>query len=278
MPDTRSEAAVPLKVGERILGVLDVQSTQAYAFPEEVLQTLNILADQLAIAVVNTELFAETQEHLSQHRLLHHITTSAASGTTLKESLRGAVQGLQVTLGGDRVSILLADEKEKSLIIGAAIGYSEKDIKSIKIPIGMGVTGWVARNQRLLRIDDTETDPRYIAISTNTRSELAIPLTFRKELLGVLNVESEQVAAYGDYDEEMLGTLAGSLAAIIANTRLVQRVRRQAERERTLYDITSKIRRSTNIQTILSTTAKEITKTIGAEYTQVKITVDEDND
>ena len=273
LPETRAEAAIPLKVGERILGVLDVQSVKPYAFPEEILQTLSIIADQLAVAVINTELFAETQEHLSQHRLLHHITTSAASGTTLEESLRGAVQGLQVTLGGDRVAILLVDKKEEKLIVGAAIGYSEDDIASIEIPIGDGVTGWVARNQKLLKIDDTHTDPRYISVSTNTRSELAIPLTFRKELLGVLNVESELTAAYDEHDEEMLGTLAGSLAAIIANSRLLQRARRQAERERMLYEVTSKIRRSTNVQTILATTAKEITKAVGAQHAQVKIDV-----
>ncbi len=273
LPDTRAEAAIPIKVGERILAVLDVQSVTPYAFHEEILQTLSILADQLAIAIINTELFAETQEHLSQHRLLHHITTSAASGTTLKESLRGAVQGIQVILGGDRVAILLLDEKGENLVIGSSVGYSEEDEALIQIPTTNGITGWVARNKKLLRIDDTSADPRYVPVSINTRSELAIPLIFRKELLGVLNVESEKVAAYNEHDEEMLGTLVGSLAAIIANTRLVQRVRKQAERERVLYEVTGKIRSSTNIQTILSTTAKELAKATGAGHTEVKVAV-----
>ncbi len=273
LPETRAEAAIPIKVGERILGVLDVQSVTPYAFHEEVLQTLSILADQLAIAIINTKLFAETQEHLSQHRLLHHITTSAASGTTLKESLRGAVQGIQVILGGDRVAILLLDAKKENLVVSSSVGYSEEDEALIHVPITSGITGWVARNQKLLRIDDTSADPRYVPVSINTRSELAIPLIFRKELLGVLNVESEEIATYDEHDEEMLGTLVGSLAAIIANTRLVQRVRKQAERERVLYEITGKIRSSTNIQTILSTTAKELTKATGAEHTEVKMAV-----
>ncbi|HEX9384848.1 MAG TPA: GAF domain-containing protein, partial [Anaerolineales bacterium] len=124
LPETRAEASLPLKVGDRIVGVLDVQSKQTYAFSEENLRTLQILADQLAIAVVNTELFAETQEHLAQHRLLHHITTTAASGTTLDEALQSAVNGLQVTLGGDRVSILLADREKKALEVRAAVGYA----------------------------------------------------------------------------------------------------------------------------------------------------------
>lgn len=271
LPDTRSEAALPLSVGERIVGVIDVQSTHPYAFTSDNLRTLGILADQLAVAVVNSELFAETQEHLSQQRLLHHITTSAASGTTLEEALESAVTGLQVTLGGDRVAILLSDRDRKMLETKAAAGYSE-DILHLRVPIGSGITGWAAAHRKALRIDNAAEDPRYIQASANTRSELAVPLLYRNEVLGVLNVESEQIGAYSQDDEEMLGTLGGSLAAIIANARLLEQLRSQAERERAIYEITSKIRRSTNLETILSTTASELTKAVGARHTRIRIT------
>lgn len=270
LPDTRAEAAIPLKIGDRILGVLDVQSTIPYSFSPSDINTFQTLADQLAIAVNNTELFAETQEHLSQHRLLHHITTSAASGTTLEEALSSAVKGLQVTLGGDRVAILLSDDERKNLVIKAGVGYSE-DATNLTIPFGSGITGWVAAHRKPLRINDISQDTRYIQVSSNTRSELALPLIFRNEILGVLNVESEQVGAYNENDEEMLGTLAGSLAAIIANARLVDQIRKQAERERLLHEISSKIRRSTDMQTILSTTINELRRVTGARRTQIDI-------
>lgn len=270
LPDTRAEAAFPLKVGERILGVLDVQSTRPFVFYEDNLRSLQILADQLAVAVANTELFAETQEHLSQHRLLHHITTTAASGSTIEESLESAVNGLQVTLGGDRVAILLADREKKMLEVKAAVGYAG-EVASMKIEFGRGITGWVAAHRRPLRIRDVREDPRYIEVSANTRSELAVPLIFRNELLGVLNVESEQVDAYSDNDEEMLGTLGGSLAAIIANARLLEQIRLQAERERLIYEVTSRIRRSTDIPSILMSTASEITRITGARYARIHI-------
>lgn len=271
LPETRSEAAFPLKVGERILGALDVQSVKPYAFSEDNLRSIQILADQLAIAVVNTELFAETQEHLSQHRLLHHITTTVASGTTLEEALESAVNGLQVTLGGDRIIILLVDRDRTELEVKASIGYAEV-VTGLKTPMGSGVVGWVAAHKKPLRIGDVSEDSRYIQISTNTRSELAIPLIYRNELLGVLNVESEQADAYTENDEEMLGTLGGSLAAIIANARLLEQIRQQVERERLVYEVTSKIRRSTDIQSILSTTASELTRVTGSKLTRIKIT------
>ena len=272
LPETRAEASIPLKVSDRIVGVLDVQSKQTYAFSEENLRTLQILADQLAIAVVNTELFAETQEHLAQHRLLHHITTTAASGTTLGEALQSAVNGLQVTLGGDRVAILLADREKKVLEVRAAVGYAS-GVFDLRIPIGSGITGWAAAHRRTLRINNVLQDTRYIEGSPNTRSEMAIPMVYRSELLGVLNVESEQFAAYAENDEELLGTLGGSLAAIIANARLLEQIRAQAERERILFEISDKIRRTTDMETILTTTVSELTRAVGANSARIKIGV-----
>jgi GAF domain-containing protein len=270
LPETRAEAAIPLKLADRIVGVLDVQSKNAYAFAEDSLRTLQILADQLAIAVVNTELFAETQEHLAQHRLLHHITTTAASGTTLNEALQSAVNGLQVTLGGDRVSILLADRDKKMLEVRAAVGYAQ-NVFDLRIPVGSGITGWAAAHRRTLRINNVLQDTRYIEGSPNTRSEMAVPLIYRSELLGALNVESEQFSAYAENDEELLGTLGGSLAAIIANARLLEQIRAQAERERFLFEISDKIRRTTDMQTILVTTASELTRAVGANSARVKL-------
>jgi GAF domain-containing protein len=272
LPYTRSEAAIPLKVGERIVGVLDVQSNHLFAFSEDNLRTLQILADQLAIAVVNSELFAETQEHLAQHRLLHHITTTAASGTTLDEALQSAVNGLQVTLGGDRVAILLADREKKFLNVRAAVGYAS-NVYSIHIPMGSGITGWVASHRKTLRINNVLQDTRYIEASPNTRSEMAIPLLYRSEVLGVLNVESEQLSAYAENDEELLGTLGGSLAAIIANARLLEQIRGQAERERLLFEITDRIRRTTDMDTILATTASELTRAVGASRARIRVGV-----
>lgn len=270
LPETRAEAAIPLRIGDRILGALDVQSRTPFAFHEDNLRSLQILADQLAIAVENSELFAETQEHLSQHRLLHHITSSAASGATLEEALESAVSGLQVTLGGDRVMILLLDKDKHYLEVKASIGYAE-DISNMKVEMGSGVTGWAAAHRRALRLRDVREDPRYMQISANTKSEMAIPLIYRNEVLGVINVESEQTDAYSENDEEMLGTLGGSLAAVIANARLVEQIRSQSERERLINEITDRIRRSTDIQSILHTTASEISRATGARYTSINI-------
>lgn len=273
LPETRAEACLPLKVGGRVLGVLDVQSTHAYAFTSENVKILQILADQLAVAVVNSELFAEAQERLSQHRLLHHVTTAAASSTTIEEALNSAVQGLQVTLGGDQIAILLADKEQKTLEVRSAIGYPNDESARLKIPFGVGITGWVAAHRQVQRVNDITRDSRYISLNPKVRSEMAIPLLYRNEVLGVLNVESSKINAYSENDEEMLGTLAGSLAAIIAHSRLLEQYRQQVERERLLYEISNKIRRTSDPQKILTVAAEELNKAFNARRTDIVIRV-----
>ena len=273
LPETKAEACLPLKVGDRVLGVIDVQSTRAFTFTEENLNILQILADQLAVAVVNSELFAEAQERLSQHRLLHHVTTAAASSTTIEEALNAAVQGLQVTLGGDQIAILMADREQKTLEVRSTVGYPNEESARLKVPFGVGITGWVAAHRLAQRVNDVSKDSRYIAVNPKARSELAIPLIYRNEVLGILNVESTRVNAYSENDEEMLGTLAGSLAAIIAHSRLLEQFRQQVERQRQLYDITSKIRRTTSPEKILSITANELSKVLNTRRTQIEVSI-----
>jgi sigma-B regulation protein RsbU (phosphoserine phosphatase) len=173
-------------------------------------------------------------------------------------------------MGGDRVSILLANREKRVLEVKSAVGYGD-DVSHIKVTFGKGITGWVAEHKQTQRIDDVRKDPRYIRVGADVVSELAIPLVYRNELLGVLNVESDQPAAYSENDEEMLGTLGGSLAAIIANARLLEQIRRQIDRERLLYEVTSKIRRFTDAESIIETTAIELSKALGAQRAQIKI-------
>jgi sigma-B regulation protein RsbU (phosphoserine phosphatase) len=158
------------------------------------------------------------------------------------------------------------------LVVRAAVGYAN-EVFDLRIPLGNGITGWAAEHRKTLRVSNVLQDTRYIEGSSNTRSEIAIPLLYRSEVLGVLNVESEQLAAYAETDEELLGTLGGSLAAIIANAKLLEQIRSQVDRERVLFEITDKIRRTTDMETILTTTISELTRAVGANSARIKVGV-----
>lgn len=271
LPDTRSEMAIPLKVGDRIYGALDVQSTEIDAFSSEDVSVLGILADQMAVALVNGELFAKTQELLGKHRLLRQITIAASTSTELDEALLNVVKGLHTAKVADLISILMLND-EGQLQVESSAGYEGTAHLEARLNLGQGIIGAAALEKRPVLVKDVLNDSRYYSISSETRSELAIPILFSDELLGVLNLESKEVAAFDENDQEILGALGNNLGGVIANIRLVQQVRQQVVRERQLFDVTSRVRRSVDLNTILQTSAREIARALGARRASIRIT------
>ncbi len=132
LPDTRSEMALPLRLGGRVIGALDVQSTQPHAFTEEDTATLAILADQVAIAIENARLFSEAREALKE------------SEKTISSYIRQEWSGFRQQLGisgylydGKRTVPL--DDKEKREKVRALPQTGrltlEKDSKELVVPI-----------------------------------------------------------------------------------------------------------------------------------------------
>jgi GAF domain-containing protein len=272
LPDTQAELTLPMLVGERVLGAIDVQSQQANAFTPDVIDVLKVLADQLAIAVLNGTLFARTQENLGQHRLLHQITVASASAQSVEEALTITVQALRTSRGGDRVAIFMINDSGK-LEIKASAGYETIDLSLKTIAMGEGIVGMAAQERKPVRVADTLHNTQYIALDPEIRSELAVPILYSDKLVGILNLESTTLSAYDETDQEIMGSLGNTLGAVIANAQLVLAVRRQVERQKMLYEVTSKIRRSVDLNTILATSSSEICKALGARSAQIEITI-----
>ncbi len=269
LPETRSELGIPLIAGERLLGVLDVQSRQKDAFNQEDINVLRILADQLAVALINADLFAKTQELLGKHRLLRQITMVASAATSIEDALVNVVKGLREVRLGERVLILLRNA-QNVYQAQASAGYENLD--NTETEPGEGIIGLAIAEKHTIRIEDVRSDARYVMLDPDVRSELAIPILFGDEVMGVLNLESTQLAAFDENDLEILGALGNNLGGVIANIRLVQQVRQQVDRERMLFEATSKIRRSVDMNTILQTSTQEICQALGARRARIHIT------
>jgi PAS domain S-box-containing protein len=272
LPDTQSELAIPLKAGEQILGALDVQSTQVNAFSEDDIGVLRILADQLAIAVFNANLFARTEESLSQHRLLHQITTAAASKNTIEDALVSTVESLHNAFFGDRTAIFMLNERQE-LDLRASAGFQRPVLSVSRIPVGHGSIGQAAQEKHAVYVDDTHTMKDKFILDENSRSQLIVPILFSNNLLGVINVESNNVAAFDEEDQEILATLGNNLGPILTSVTLISQVRRQMDQQRLVYDVTGKIRRAVDVSSVLQTSANEIGKALGARRAHIEISI-----
>ena len=110
LPETRAEAAVPLQVGGRVLGALDVQSTDPNAFQPEDLEVLQTLADQLSAAIQNARLAQTSAEAADRARLISEVTTQLSGQLDMEKVLRMTAQALHNRLGGPEIVIKLTSE------------------------------------------------------------------------------------------------------------------------------------------------------------------------
>ncbi len=116
-------------------------------------------------------------------------------------------------------AILLLDEEEGALRLAGSYGYHVPE--GLVIPVSQGLTGFVARTGRAVRVDDVTRDARYIAGVVGARSEMAVPIRMKDRVLGVLNVESLRPAAFTDEDLRVLQMVADQAAVAIQNARLM---------------------------------------------------------
>ena len=129
--------------------------------------------------------------------------------------------------GYDNGALLMVDAGTGDLTVDACYGHRES-IVGMRLPPGVGITGWVARTGTPLVVDDVLQDSRYYRFDDRTRSELAVPLIVEGKVLGVFNVESARLAAFGPRDLRMLTTLASYAVIAIQNAHLFEHAQRLA--------------------------------------------------
>ena len=108
------------------------------------------------------------------------------------------------------VGIYLLDGNE--LVLGPYVG---KPSPHTHIPLGRGICGAAAAEKATIIVDDVNADPRYLACSIETMSEIVVPIMKDGEVLGEIDIDSDRLAAFGDEDKRLLEAVAALLAGKI---------------------------------------------------------------
>jgi len=127
----------------------------------------------------------------------------------------------------------------------------------LKLRVGEGLTGWVARNGKPARVGDVSRDPRYVMLRPEVRSELAVPLEVNGEVRGVVNVDSDQPDAFTAGDQELLEGLATQAARVIQNTWLYEQLRLKARLFEALASVSRAINSALNLDDALKVITRE---------------------
>jgi diguanylate cyclase (GGDEF)-like protein len=225
--DASTRAAVPILLDGTAAGIILIDGTAAHPVTPQMFELLIALAQQLSVAVRNASLYEELRKAHDELQVLYEAAKSVSGTLDLHTLLDSLVSVTCRSFGYDNGTLMLVGQETSDLSVAASYGYSES-ITGMRIPNGVGITGWVARTGSPLMVDDVRQDSRYYRTDERTRSELAVPLIADGKVLGVFNVESSRLAAFGQRDMHMLTTLASYAVIAIQNAHLYEHAQRLA--------------------------------------------------
>lgn len=229
-PNVRSELAVPLIVKNKVIGVLDIESETASYFTPEHQRLLELVASRMAIAIENARLYTRVARQAQTLTVLNEISREITSILDLDDLLERIGLLLKRVIDFQMFSILLWNERTQQFEHRFSSRYGERITLERVVPPGQGIIGLAAQQREPLLSSDTRKDPRYIAANPETRSELAAPLIYKGQVIGVLDLEHTRVNYYNEDHQRTLSTLAAQVAISIANARLYQRISDEEQR------------------------------------------------
>jgi len=238
LPETRSEVALPMVARGEVIGALDVQSRSPEAFAEEDVVILQILADQVAIAITNARLLRKAEQALEAEQRARGRMTRQAWQTLLRsEGDLGAQHDPRGILAGEkpwRENMVRATEERRVVPGELDVGESEEGLAS-----------------------------------------LAVPIVLRDQVIGVLDVHRARNGSDADpwTTEEiaLMESLGHQLAVALESARLNQDTRRQAARDRLVSDVAAEMRASLDLVTVLKTGARGIREAMGLPTVTIRL-------
>jgi signal transduction histidine kinase len=211
---------------------------------------------------------AELQKRFDRLKLLYDVSNTLHSSLDAQEAL-GLIVGEAVRLtNASSGSVALINPTSNLLTIEAAHGLSEPATQ-LKLRLGEGITGWVARNGQPARSGDVRKDPRYVAIRDEVRSELAVPLEVNGEVRGVINVDSDRLDAFGFDDELLLQELARQAARVVHHTWLYEQIRFKAQMFESLVRIGQTINSMLSLDDALQAITREACALMGCKMSSL---------
>jgi putative nucleotidyltransferase with HDIG domain len=189
----RSFLGVPMLIGDRVSGVIVVQSFQPYSYSQEDQRLLELMANQAAIALENSHLFEEAHSRLDKLSSMHEIDQAISGSMDLNITMDVLVSHLVQTLKVDAACVLAYKKSTRTLEYINAKGFTTSSLKYTSLKIGDGLAGKAALERTLVQIQDLTIQDTSLKESPRLGEEgfvsyMAVPLVAKGELVGVLEV------------------------------------------------------------------------------------------
>jgi GAF domain-containing protein/HAMP domain-containing protein len=273
LPETRSEMALPLMVGDRVLGALDVQSTRPTAFSDQDVAVLELMADQVAVAVDNAQKLSEEATLVEATNPLFRVSrqlSAAATSSQVAQVIIGSVSETEadlcavaqygITGSGEVTTITFLTAWERrgpsQFPIGAPLPASEP-----MFPMSLMMQPLIIEDMRLdPRVPDRT---RHILARTGALALANIPLRMGDRLLGFVIIGRVTAGSWSPVSIRLYETLADQSAVALERARLLEESQLRADRERLIREITDRMRSAADMDSLMRTAVQEIAAALG---------------
>lgn len=267
-PSPWLETVVSLRYRNRLLGALAVGRGQPQFSAEEIAH-LERIARRVGWIFENAFAFEEVREHLRRKAVVNDVFLSVLSSTTVEEAAANATRYLRRVMQSDVAIVLLPDVQGRALKV---MGASPASFDRTMLPLEGSLCGHVFKTGKPARYGDVSKAPHYFPIEgLQTRSELCVPMRARREIVGVINLESHLPNAFDEEDERLLTGVAGQLALLLETVRLRHQTAAQARRMELVHQVVKDIVGLMDEEEIVSTTAQRLADYFGFEVTIVAL-------
>lgn len=233
----RSHVATPIRAYDHVIGFLNLDSEQPFTFSRTDAERLRAFADQTAIAIENAQLYDAIYRDASEMRALHRATGILFTANLFtSEDVRTVAEQIAQTVvnefGKVDCGVIMLDETRTRLVRLARAGeYGMATNRELDIN-GAGLVPEAIRSGTMVYAPDVSQHPQYIANDSRTRSELVVPFRTMKGVMGVLDLQSAEVAAFDAHDRRVMQVFAERAAVAIENMKLYNEIQQRVN-ERT---------------------------------------------
>ena len=274
LPETQSEAVLPLRIEDRILGVLDVQSDHVDAFHPNDLLVLRALADTIAIAVNGARLYSELQMRIDHLAMVAEVSKNITSTLELDELLNKVAALIQSHLNFPYVYLFTVHNNRRQIIYEAGSGARSAALKGFVLDLDSneGMIPWVARNGQTMLANDVTQEPRYRPSPfppEDTRAEMTIPLVFNDQVIGVLDLQSDRINAFTEDDRFLCEALADNVAAAIRNAILFSTERWRRQVADSLHEVAGLISADVSLEDVLDSVLRELERNLPCDVSAI---------
>jgi len=202
------------------------------------------------------------EKHVAVDPLLLEVSDVMSTSLDLDTTLRRVAEVVRKVIDYEIFAILLLNEKTQELRFRFQVGYPAEFAERSRIKVGEGVIGQAVQLGQAILIDDVTQDPRYIAAVPNVCSELAVPLTSKNRVIGVIDLEARHQNYFNEEHKRLLTLIASRMAAGIENAQLYTRTTKQARILLLLNEIARELTSILNLDELLGRIAELLRRLI----------------